>query len=136
MRCAPWLGSSVTTASLLQSGSSSWDAAPPRSPQLDPSTLMSIDMERFRHPRTKPANPAAADQEPRLAAGMFGKPKLLFFQLRYSSRLPPFLLIHKREHVACLSHFFDVTVIDQDCDFQQVCDQHQPDLALFERGVP
>jgi tetratricopeptide (TPR) repeat protein len=64
------------------------------------------------------------------------KPKLIFFQYEYSARLPEFLLIHKREHVACLSEFFDVIVIDKDCDYQQICDQYQPDLTLFESGVP
>jgi hypothetical protein len=64
------------------------------------------------------------------------KPKLIFFQYEYSARLPEFLLIHKREHVTCLSEFFDIIVIDKDCDYQQICDQHQPDLTLFESGVP
>jgi hypothetical protein len=64
------------------------------------------------------------------------KPKLVFFQFEYHACLPEFLLIHKREHAACLSEFFDVTVIDQDCDYQEICDKYQPDLTLFESGVP
>ena len=60
------------------------------------------------------------------------KPALVFFQSRYDHRLPEFLSIHRREHVKCLSVFFDVTVIDNDCDYGQVCDLYQPDLALFE----
>jgi hypothetical protein len=63
------------------------------------------------------------------------KPRLVFFQYRYDENLPEFLLIHKRDHVNCLSHFFDVTVIDHDCDYQQICDTYEPDLALFESGV-
>jgi hypothetical protein len=63
------------------------------------------------------------------------KPRLLFFQYNYDERLPKFLLIHKREHVKCLSEFFDVTVIHEDCDYQRVCDQYQPDITLFESGV-
>ena len=63
------------------------------------------------------------------------KPKLVFFQYRYDERLPAFLLIHKQEHVKCLSQFFDVTVIQEDCDYQQICDTYHPDLALFESGV-
>jgi tetratricopeptide (TPR) repeat protein len=63
------------------------------------------------------------------------KPKLVFFQYKYDERLPEFLLIHKREHVKCLSVFFDVTVISADCDYQQICDKYKPDLALFESGV-
>jgi glycosyl transferase family 1 len=64
------------------------------------------------------------------------KPKLLFFQYKYDEDLPAFLLTHKQEHVKCLSEFFEVTVIEQDCDYQQICDKYEPDLALFESGVP
>jgi len=64
------------------------------------------------------------------------RPKLVFFQYEYDERLPAFLLMHKREHVKCLSQFFEVTVIHEDCDYQQVCDKYEPDLTLFESGVP
>jgi hypothetical protein len=63
------------------------------------------------------------------------KPKLVFFQYRYDEHLPEFLLIHTRDHVRCLSEFFDVTVIHDDCDYQEICDKYEPDLALFESGV-
>lgn len=63
------------------------------------------------------------------------KPKLVFFQYKYE-RLAPFLLLHQREHVDCLAQFFDVTVIQHDCDYQQVCDKYQPELVMFESGVP
>jgi hypothetical protein len=63
------------------------------------------------------------------------KPKLVFFQNKYDDGLPDFLLTHKQEHVNCLSLFFDVLVIQHDCDYQQICDLYQPDLALFESGV-
>ena len=63
------------------------------------------------------------------------KPKLVFFQNKYDEGLPEFLLAHKQEHVDCLSVFFDVTVIHDDCDYAQVCDIYHPDLALFESGV-
>src|SRR5215210_2041511 len=63
------------------------------------------------------------------------KPKLLFFQYQYDRHLPEFLLMHAREHVRCLSEFFDVTVISRDCDYAEMCDTHEPDLALFESGV-
>jgi hypothetical protein len=67
--------------------------------------------------------------------GAPGKPRLAFFQCKYDENLPAFLRLHKREHVKCLSEFFAVTVINEDCDYQQVCDQYQPDLTLFESGV-
>jgi hypothetical protein len=63
------------------------------------------------------------------------KPKLLFFQCKYDARLPKFVLSHQREHVKCLSQFFNVVVIDHDCDYQEVCDNHRPDLTLFESGI-
>jgi len=37
-------------------------------------------------------------------------------------------------HIKCLSEFFKVIVINHDCDYDQICDTHQPDLALFESG--
>jgi tetratricopeptide (TPR) repeat protein len=67
---------------------------------------------------------------------IYPKPKLLFFQYKYDEHLPAFLLTHKREHVQCLSEFFEVKVIDRDCDYLQICDEYGPDLALFESGVP
>jgi hypothetical protein len=63
------------------------------------------------------------------------KPKLVFFQFKYDANLPEFLLIHKQEHVKCLSEFFEVTAIDEDCDYQEICDRYQPDLTLFETGL-
>jgi hypothetical protein len=67
---------------------------------------------------------------------MRAKPTLLFFQYKYDERLPAFLLAHKEEHVKCLSQFFNVVVIDHDCDYEEICDIHQPELTLFESGVP
>lgn len=63
------------------------------------------------------------------------KPKLAFFQYRYDQSLPEFLLLQKKEHVKCLAQFFDVTVINHDCDYQKVCDTARPDLTLVESGV-
>ena len=63
------------------------------------------------------------------------KPKLVFFQYKYDRNLPEFLLMHKRDHVTCLAEFFDVTVINEDCDYERICDKYKPDLTLFEGGV-
>ena len=62
------------------------------------------------------------------------RPKLLFFQRRYDKTTPTFLQAHFQDHVRCLALFFDVTVVNRDCDFLEVCDLHRPDLALFETG--
>jgi hypothetical protein len=64
-----------------------------------------------------------------------GKPRLLFFQSNPSQKVPEFLRIHQREHVRCLEQFFEVIVINKDCDYARVCDTYEPDLALFELGV-
>ncbi|GHA48893.1 hypothetical protein GCM10007103_32180 [Salinimicrobium marinum] len=37
-------------------------------------------------------------------------------------------------HQRCLSQFFEVLVINTDCDYREVCDNFQPDIALFESG--
>jgi hypothetical protein len=60
------------------------------------------------------------------------KPKLLFFQYRYGKDLPEFVLMHRLHQVKCLSEFFNVVLIQENCDYRRVCDQHEPDLALFE----
>jgi tetratricopeptide (TPR) repeat protein len=63
------------------------------------------------------------------------KPKLVFFQHRYDDTLPEFLLLHRLDHVKCLAEFFDVVVINKDCDYQRICDVYTPDLTLFESGL-
>jgi hypothetical protein len=63
------------------------------------------------------------------------KPKLIFFQWKYDPNLPAFLLNHAHDHVKGLSHFFDVTVINENCDYQEVCDRYRPDMTLFEAGL-
>jgi tetratricopeptide (TPR) repeat protein len=60
------------------------------------------------------------------------KPKLVFFQSKPDENLANFVLLHRLQHVKCLSFFFEVVVINEDCDYQQICDKYQPDLALFE----
>src|SRR5882672_4503183 len=60
------------------------------------------------------------------------KPKLLFFQYRYGKDLPEFVVMHRLHQVKCLSKFFNVVLIQENCDYRRVCDQHEPDLALFE----
>jgi len=62
------------------------------------------------------------------------KPKLLFFQW-VDEWLSEFVREHGRQHVRCLEEFFDVAVIDRPCDYREVCDRYQPDVALFESGV-
>ncbi len=63
------------------------------------------------------------------------KPKLVFFHFKYDENVPEFLLAHNREHIKCLSESFDLTVIHEDCDYQQICEKYEPDLTLFESGL-
>jgi hypothetical protein len=63
------------------------------------------------------------------------KPNLLFFRPKYGPSVPEFLCIHRDEHMRCLSQFFTVTIIEDDCDFQRVCDLHEPDACLVEIGL-
>jgi hypothetical protein len=60
------------------------------------------------------------------------KPKLLFFQYRYGRDLPEFVIMHRLHQLKCLSEYFNVALIQENCDYRRVCDQHEPDLALFE----
>jgi len=63
------------------------------------------------------------------------KPKLLWLRFLHP-KLPSFVQLHMREQELCMSQFFDVTVINErSCDYQQLCDRHEPDLAIFETGV-
>lgn len=63
------------------------------------------------------------------------KPKLVFFQYKCHENLPKFVVLHRYQHIKCLEQFFDVNVVNNDCDFQQICDLYHPDLTLFESGV-
>lgn len=70
-----------------------------------------------------------------LAAGVrASKPKLVLFRWAKPG-LPPFIQQHLREQVRCLEHHFDVVVVSEDCDYDQVCELHRPDLSVFESGV-
>lgn len=62
------------------------------------------------------------------------KPRLLFFRWAKPG-LPGFLNRHLDEHVQTLEHFFEVRVIDRDCDYDAECDAFEPALSIFESGV-
>lgn len=62
------------------------------------------------------------------------RPKLLF--LRFTRpNLPQFVNLHLTEQVACLRHFFCVTVVNDCTDLDEICDRTEPDLIIFESGV-
>ena len=64
-----------------------------------------------------------------------GRPRLLFFRSKYGRTVPHFLVMHRDEHARCLSQFFDLKIIEDDCDYGQVCDDHRPDACLVEIGL-
>jgi hypothetical protein len=59
------------------------------------------------------------------------KPRLVFFQWNHQGA-SIFVQMHMEQHIKCLSEFFEVIVINEDCDYRQICDKYQPDLTLFE----
>lgn len=75
---------------------------------------------------SSPESPIAEDRDV--------KPRLVLFRWAKPG-LPGFVHQHLREQVRCLEHHFDVVLVDEDCDYEQVCDEHRPDLAVFESGV-
>jgi len=62
------------------------------------------------------------------------RPKLLLFQNKYHQNISDFVKLHKQDHVKCFANFFEVIVINYDCDYQEVCEKYQPELTLFESG--
>lgn len=64
------------------------------------------------------------------------KPKMVFFQWNHrpNARYAKYMLTHTEEHVKCFSVHFDVTVVNQNCDFAEICDRYEPDIAVFESG--
>lgn len=45
------------------------------------------------------------------------------------------MLRHRDEHVRCLSRWFNITLVNYDCDYERLCEKVNPELALFETGV-
>jgi hypothetical protein len=62
------------------------------------------------------------------------KPRLLFLRPAQDS-LPDFIARHLHEQTRCLETFFDVSVVPAEGDYQALCEEHRPDLAMFESGV-
>lgn len=63
------------------------------------------------------------------------RPKLLWLRF-LRPNLPSFVQLHMQEQELCMGQYFDVTVVrDPECDYQQLCDAHEPDLTILETGV-
>ncbi|KJL43818.1 MULTISPECIES: glycosyltransferase [Microbacterium] len=75
-----------------------------------------------------------ADLAAAFSADAAARPRLAFFRLN-DTDLPEFIRGHFDDHVRCLEQFFNVTVIAENCDYDEVVDRVRPDVALFESGV-
>ena len=71
---------------------------------------------------------------PGRSAGGTTKPRLVFFQWDHSTANAGFIRQHMADHVKCLEQHFDVVRINRDCDYAEICDRYEPDMALFESG--
>ena len=60
------------------------------------------------------------------------KPTLLFLQYGETRKLSDFMLLLRKHQVECLRLFFDVIIIQNDCDYQEICERYQPDLTMIE----
>ncbi|MDN3310109.1 glycosyltransferase [Microbacterium oryzae] len=63
------------------------------------------------------------------------KPRLTFFRVLGEPELPTFVRGHFRDQERCLAQFFDVTVVTESADYDEIVDRTEPDLVLFESGV-
>jgi Glycosyl transferases group 1 len=77
---------------------------------------------------------AAHSRAPMADHGTSAKPRLAFFRWPRKD-LPAFIYLHLTQQLDCLSMFFDVILIQSNCDYGEVCDRYRPDLALFESGT-
>ncbi|SHE99754.1 Spore maturation protein CgeB [Kaistia soli DSM 19436] len=62
------------------------------------------------------------------------KPRMLFFRT-VDRNISGFIVEHLKQQLDCLRLSFDVTLIEGDCDYDRLCDLHQPDIAMFESGI-
>jgi hypothetical protein len=63
------------------------------------------------------------------------KPRLVYFQWKNTTNRSNFVQLHMQHHVKCLSEFFEVIVVNQDCDYKQICENYNPEITLFESGI-
>ena len=61
------------------------------------------------------------------------RPRVVFFRWMLGE-LAPFIQNHVQQQQSALEQYFDVTIIDSACDYDEICDRVQPDLAIFESG--
>ncbi len=63
------------------------------------------------------------------------KRKLVYFMAPADSYSPVMRHFFVNNVLRGLSEFFELVVISQDCDYAEICDRHQPDIAMFDGAV-
>ena len=63
------------------------------------------------------------------------KPKLIYFMPPAASYPTTQIDSMVNWVIRGLSEFFELVVIDKDCDYAEVCETHRPDMAMFSFGV-
>ena len=64
------------------------------------------------------------------------KPNMLFFRQTSVQKLQSYIVnLYANLELQCLQHYFNVTVIDYDCDYNNVCDKFEPEICFFELGT-
>ncbi len=59
---------------------------------------------------------------------------MVYFRWPLTSYPPYNQRLFERLLVGGLSAYFDLVIVEQDCDYAAICDLHEPDVALFESG--
>lgn len=63
------------------------------------------------------------------------RPRLLYYRRSVDYRaLADFIQLHYEHQVECMAQYFDVHVIDYDCDHRAACKKYEPDLVLVDGG--
>lgn len=69
-------------------------------------------------------------------SGTPSKPRMVFFQWDHEPNrvYAKYMLDHARDHIRCLQNYFDVTIVNFDCDYSEICNKYEQDISLFETG--
>jgi len=62
------------------------------------------------------------------------KPKMIYFQANPSGYAPVNFEATVLRPLKCFREFFEVVLIDRNCDYDEVCQTHEPDIAIFDCG--
>jgi hypothetical protein len=63
------------------------------------------------------------------------KPRLVYFMAPSAGYIPAVRYAYADNVVKALAEFFHVSVIQEDCDYSEVCEKYRPDMTLFDGAV-